>query len=288
MESKTNYTAVGLTVLILAAGLITAALWLSVGFDRKTYHYYTVYLHESVGGLSAQSPVEYNGVRVGQVTSIELSRFDPKKVKATIKVEQGTPITSSTYATLVTQGITGATYLGLAAESSSFVPLQKIPGEPYPVIPSKPSFLHRLEKDISDISSRFERLLSRENTRNLSQMLMHLEKISAAFAKNENNIDQMLEGLPKAVNEFKVSAKQFRLMSEEMADAGKSVAGTMDSGKITLDKLKQQTIPEIMFLLQRLDSIAANLEKVSKQMRENPAVLIRGKMPPKPGPGEKW
>ena len=62
----------------------------------------------------------------------------------------------------------------------------------------------------------------------------------------------------------------------------------MDSGKITLDKLKQQTIPEIMFLLQRLDSIAANLEKVSKQMRENPAVLIRGKMPPKPGPGEKW
>ena len=98
----------------------------------------------------------------------------------------------------------------------------------------------------------------------------------------------MLEGLPKAVNEFKVSAKQFRLMSEEMADAGKSVAGTMDSGKITLDKLKQQTIPEIMFLLQRLDSIAANLEKVSKQMRENPAVLIRGKMPPKPGPGEKW
>ncbi|MFW2561426.1 MCE family protein, partial [Legionella sp. S2E2] len=33
MEAKTNYTIVGLAVLILLGGLIEAGLWLSVGFD---------------------------------------------------------------------------------------------------------------------------------------------------------------------------------------------------------------------------------------------------------------
>ncbi len=71
-----------------------------------------------------------------------------------------------------------------------------------------------------------------------------------------------------------------------MAAAGQHVSVTMEAGKNTINKLSQQTLPPIVLLMQRLDLIAANLEKVSAQMRQNPAVVIRGSTPPKPGPGE--
>ncbi|WP_133130968.1 MlaD family protein [Legionella yabuuchiae] len=265
MESKVNYTLVGLTVILLTIGLITAGLWLSVGFDRKTYNRYIVYMHESVTGLSEESPVKYNGVKIGQVSKIELSKTDPQKTKILIQVEEGTPITASTYATLITQGITGTTYLGLSPTTSTFVPLQKTPGERYPVIPSKPSFFNRLEKNLNEISEGFKSILTKENARNLNAAL------------NE---------LPKALNELQIATKKFTAMSEDMSTAGTQVTTTMKAGKESIDKISQQTLPPAILLLRRLNDIAANLEKVSEEMRQNPAVIIRGSTPPPRGPGE--
>ncbi len=286
MESKTNYTMVGLTVLILTAGLITAGLWLSIGFDRKVYNLYTVYMSESVSGLSEESPVRYNGVKVGMVRQVKLSRSDPQQVKIIIKVEQGTPITTSTRATLITQGITGTTYLGLSPESPTFLPLQKTPGEPYPVIPSKPSFFNQLEKNINEVSQAFKRVLSNENAQNLSRSLANLQRISGVIAQNNKNINRTLNDLPKVVGELKAGIHQFTIMTRDMSAAGKQTTATMQAGKTSMDKLSQQTIPPAILLLRRLDLIAANLEKVTAQMRQNPAVIIRGNTPPKPGPGE--
>ncbi|AHE68172.1 MlaD family protein [Legionella oakridgensis] len=286
MESKINYTMVGLTVVILTAGLIIAGLWLSIGFDRKEYNMYTVYMNESVTGLSEESLVKYNGVKVGQVSKIELSKFDPRRVKILLKIEEGTPITTSTYATLITQGITGTTYLGLSPSSSTFVPLQKTPGEPYPVIPAKPSFFNRLEKNINDISHGFKRILTQENSENLKESLSNLQKISYSIAKNDENINKSLQELPKVIHELKAGIHKFGKMTEDMSKAGNQFSMTMKAGKDGIDKISQQTIPPAIILLRRLDLIAANLEIVSAQMRQNPAVIIRGSTPPKSGPGE--
>ncbi len=51
MEAKTNYTIVGLVVMILVGALIAARLWLSVGFEQKKYNTYVVHMREAVSGL---------------------------------------------------------------------------------------------------------------------------------------------------------------------------------------------------------------------------------------------
>ena len=286
MESKTNYKIVGTTVLILTAGLIIAGLWLSVGFDRKKYNLYTVYMYESVAGLSEESLVKYNGVKVGVVGDISLSQFDPQQVRVVLKIAEGTPITTTTRATLINQGITGTTYLGLTANSSTFIPLQKTPGEPYPVIPAKPSFFNKLETNINDITQGFKRVLSKENAENLNKMLANLERISDVIAKNDKNINQSLAEFPKVVNELKTGVHKFSAMAEDISTAGKQVSKTMQAGKTGIDKLTQEAVPPTVLLLRRLDSIAANLEKLSAQIRQNPAVILRGSTPPQSGPGE--
>lgn len=286
MESKTNYTFVGLIVLLLIAGLITAGLWLSIGFERKVYNLYTVYMHESVSGLTEESQVKFNGVKVGLVSRIELSQYDPRQVKITLQVEEGTPVTTSTYATLITQGITGTTYLGLTADSASFLPLQRSPGEPYPVIPTKPSFFKQLEKNINDISTGFKRMLTEENAENLKKSLTNLEHVTSAFAKNSSSIQKTLQDLPRVMSELKTGINKFNKMADSITEAGVQISNAMKAGKTGIDKISQQALPPTMNLLNKLEVISANLEKVSAQMRQNPSVILRGTTPPNSGPGE--
>ena len=286
MDSKTNYTLVGIIVLILVAGLLSAGLWLSVGFDAKAYDLYTVYVPEPVSGLSDDSIVKYNGVKVGVVNKIELNQFDPQQVKIQLKIEAGTPITTSTHATLISQGITGNSYLGLSATSPSLFPLQKTPGEPYPVIPYTPSFFSQLEKNIHDFSLGINRIFDKQNARTLKKALKNLEVVTSVVAENHQNLDKSLKDIPQLLSELKISVNKFNRMADNMASAGEHVSDTMLAGRNTIDKLSQQTLPPIALLMQRLDLIAANLEKVSAQMRQNPAVIIRGNALPQSGPGE--
>ena len=286
MESKTNYTIVGLTVLILSTSLISAGLWLSVGFDRKTYDIYTLYVGEAVSGLSDNSIVKYNGVKVGFVDKIELNQFDPQQVKIQLKIEEGTPVTTTTHATLINQGITGTTYLGLSATSPTLFPLQKTPGEPYPVIPYKPSFLSQLETNINDMSDGVKRIFDKENARAFKKTLANIQTVTDTFVKNNEKLHQSLENLPTLMTDLKNSVNKFGAMTGNMSDASKQVSSTMKAGRVTIDKISQQTLPPFVLLLHRLDSIATNLEKVSVLMRQNPAVVIRGTTPPQAGPGE--
>lgn len=286
MESKSNYTLVGLAVLILSTCLLSAGLWLSVGFDRKEYDHYIVYMDEPVSGLSEESAVKYNGVRVGYVSSIELSPDNPQRVRLVLKIEQGMPITVDTRATLISQGITGATYLGLTATSASLEPLPKSPKDPYPVIPYRPSFYYMLEKNVNRLSEQFNEVFTKQNTENIKKTIAHLEAITAVIDKNDTAINQTLHDFPKLISAIEESTKRFNTMAKDVSVAGNQFTKTMKAGKNSIDQISQQTIPEAVILLRRLNSIAANLEQVSHQIRQNPAVVIRGSQPVKPGPGE--
>ncbi|BCA96362.1 ABC transporter substrate-binding protein [Legionella antarctica] len=307
MESKTNYTIVGLIVLILAAGLLSAGLWLSVGFNQKKYSLYTVYFPESVAGLTQDAPVKYNGVQVGNVKRIKLNSNDPRQVEITLSIEEGTPITTSTSATLISQGITGVTYLGLSASTSNLTPIQKMPGEPYPVIPTKPSLFNQLDtilKEVSEnvnkLSTEAQRIFNEENAKHIKESLANIERVTKVVANNNDKINKSLNSadiflanmakvssdFPQLVKELKLGAVKFNSAATNIGKASKSVSKTMDSGKNTIEKISQQTLPPAIILLRRLNDIAANLEKVTNEMRQNPSVLIRGTKPPKSGPGE--
>lgn len=304
LEAKTNYTIVGLVVIILTCALLASALWLSVGFDQKKYKIYAVYIHEAVSGLNEESVVKYNGVQVGSVYKIALSHVDPREVKILLKIEEGTPITTSTTATLISQGITGNTYVGLSASSSDLTPLQKRPEEPYPIIPTRPSLFNQIDtvlkevsENINSVSVRLKDILNNENATNLKKSLANIQSFTQMMSAHNDSIRRSLknsdilldnlakvsEDLPQVVRELKSSINKLTL---EISRASGSISSTMKSGKTTLDKISQETLPPAITLLHRLNNIATNLEKVSAEMRQNPSVLIRGTTPPKPGPGE--
>ncbi len=286
MESKTNYTMVGFIVLFLVGGLITTCLWLSVSFDQNKYSTYVVYLSEAVSGLTEDSIVKYNGVKIGEVGQIELSHFNPQHVKVYLKIIDGTPITTGTVATLITQGITGVTSIGLLATTPSLEPLQKKPGEMYPVIPYKASLFNKLEQNFDDISLGIQRMLTKENAVYVHQSLENIQRLSDVFAKNQQNINQSLRELPILIHDLTTTVRVFKGMILDAKTASQQVTMTMKSGRNSINKISQQFIPPATEVMRRMEVIAANLEKVSAELRQNPAVIIRGQTLPKLGPGE--
>lgn len=300
MEAKTNYTIVGIVVLILLVGLVTTMLWLSVGFNQKKYTTYTVFMHEAASGLTQDAPVKYNGVQVGYVKEIRLNQNDPRQVEILLDIEEGTPITTSTSATLNSQGITGVTYIGLSASTSDLTPIQKMPDEPYPVIPSKPSvfnqldsILKRVSEDVGTVTTEAKRLFNEENARHIRHILSNLDGFSKDLAQNGKNVNVLMDNLaktsrdfPHMLEELRVGISKFNTMAESLSQAGSSVSKTMGTGKNAIDKISEEALPPAVILLRKLNTISANLEKVSREMRQNPAVVIRGTKPPQPGPGE--
>ncbi|MBA2711009.1 MAG: MCE family protein [Tatlockia sp.] len=307
MEAKTNNTMVGLAVVILAGALIAAGLWLSVGFEQKKYYTYAVYMKEAVSGLSEQAPVKFNGVKVGFVSKIELNQNDPRQVVILLNIEDGTPITEGTSATLISQGITGNSFVGLSTDSSDLAPLAAKANQPFPVIPAKPSIFNQLDKilkevseNVNQVSKKMDQVFSEQNIGNFNASLANIKTFTNSIAGNSKQIDRSLRNadiilknvknaskqFPEMVTNLNSSLEKFDKMSSSITKAGNKVSSTMDSGKIAIDKISQQTLPPVITLLRRLDKIAANLEKVSAQMKQNPSVIIRGTTPAPPGPGE--
>ena len=140
METNINYTIVGVFVITLISAMILAIIWLSSGFSLAQYRIYQLRMTESVSGLSIDSPVEYNGVNVGSVSSIALEPNNPQMVDVLLSINTTTPITYGTVATLNTRGLTGITIVALKDKSLDTRPLVKEKGQAYPIIQTAPSF----------------------------------------------------------------------------------------------------------------------------------------------------
>lgn len=315
MEPKVHYTVVGAFVIVLGAALALIFFWLTAVKHDKVYHTYLVYVSEGVSGLTADSQVRYNGVPVGFVRKIELDPSNPQLVRLKLEIEAGTPITTSTVATLKTQGITGVIYVELTAETQHAPLLKARPGERYPVIPARPSLLVQLSevipkitKTVTQLSDRVSTLLSEKNTKAISATLQNMKKFSNTLAKNSKNLGESMASLRETLKNAKISSKKLPGIMTKMDKTLTSITTTSDTVKTTAtkfggaaDEMKQtflntrsvmanvnsQIMPSMQQLIMRLNNISSNLEGFSQNINHNPSILIRGQRPATPGPGER-
>lgn len=252
METNINYTIVGAFVIVLVACITLSIIWLSAGFSVDEYKIYQVFMRESVNGLAVDAQVEFNGVNVGTVKSIEISQKDPQVVILLLNVKKDTPITLGTHATLNMKGLTGIGYLALIDKGTDTRPLQALPGQPYPVINTAPSLLVRfdtamtkLNDSLHQVSVSIQSLLDQQNLRSIKQILQNL---------------------------------QF---------ATQSLPVLLQTSRSAMQTITTQTLPAANQAMINLDILTRNMASVSGEIKQNPAVLIRGMQPQPLGPGEK-
>lgn len=308
MTSKVNYAVVGLFVIILGAALIITTLWLSSNHSAKNYNTYLVFMNEAVAGLSEQSPVEFNGVKVGFVQSIQLNTQNLKQVILTLKIESDVPVTTSTTATLKSQGITGLTYIGLSAKSAQAPLLMSTPNQPYPVIKSEPSFLVQLDTalrevttNVKELSKTVSQFFDEKNRKAITNTLNNLDKFSAMLANNSDNINKSLENankllknasiaskdLPQVIDQLKATLTSIEQTSNSLNKTGKSATIALNDTRDVMRNVANQTMPSVNQMLNKLNIMLDNVTALSEKLNQNPSILIRGQQPQTPGPGER-
>lgn len=244
MQSKVNYTLVGLFVIALGAALLSVVFWLTLGGESKTYNRYRVYFQESVAGLNLKATVRYRGVQVGQVESIRLDPNHPDQVDVVLDIERGTPIRRDTIATLSTRGLTGVASVELSGGGQA-LPLEKEPGQDLPVIQAGPSLVARLDDafnniltNINDMSNRLARLLGDDNQTALAQTLQHLSVITGAVADRADSIRQTLAHVETLTGTLAGRAERLGKALDKVAGELEKTEGLSTQVKATLSEIR--------------------------------------------------
>lgn len=273
MDTNTNYTLVGAFVISIIAAIVLAIIWLSSGLSVIPYTNYLMYSQESVSGLSIDAPVEYNGVNVGSVKSVELNRANLHLVKVLLSIKSSTPITRGTVATVTSRGITGVAYIALKDAGNDPTPLVAGPGETYPVIPTSPSIFMRLDialrqlsKNLQTVADSIHSLLDKDNLKSIKEILAHMDKVTGTLADNSKKINTILDNTNRATLQL---------------------TPLLEYSTASMKTLSVQTLPITYKLLSNLNDMTRTLNEVTIQLKQNPSVLIRGTVPAPLGPGER-
>jgi len=308
METKVNYAIVGAFVLTFFLAIVAGVLWISSGRTRgKDYDTYVAYFTESVSGLNSEAPVKYKGVQVGTVREIGLDPEDPERVRLLLGIERGIPIKQDTIAILSVQGLTGIAFLDLEGGSRESPLLTPQAGQPYPVISTGPSLLHRLDTrmsaliaDLSETAGSINQLIDPDTREALQQSIRDLATVTHTIAGRSQSIDAALAAAARAMeNSARASADLTQLMkqlaqsaasvelaADQTARASDAVRATAINASSGVDDLRTNTLPELQRLLTDAHIVVSSLARVAEDLERNPNALLVGRESPPFGPGE--
>ena len=306
METRAHHILIGFFTLLTISAALLFTLWLGKSSFDNSYDNYEVVFKEAVTGLSTGSPVQFNGIKVGEVTNLRLDLTDPSKVLATIRVNASTPVRQDTQAKLSLAGITGTSFIQLSSGEVNSPPLAKRRGQ-LPQIIAEPSSISRLLSDgngmigkVNDLLSNANRLFSVENSENISKILHNLEQTTGAIAADREALHILfaeLQQLSKQANQSMAQANQLLTTGNQLLD--RHGEATLSSLQATLSALQRSSatveqllsqnsgaldqglhsLGELQPAMQELRQTLNNLRTISQRIEANPAGYLLGREP---------
>jgi phospholipid/cholesterol/gamma-HCH transport system substrate-binding protein len=190
METRAPFVVIGGFVLTAIVAVFSFVYWLhntgGLG-PRATYH---VQFDGSVPGLLVGSAVLFNGIRVGEVTELDLAPESPRQVNATISVASTTPVRSDTKVGLEFQGLTGVPVIALEGGT-----LRTNSGEVRTLI-AEAGAGQSMTQAARDALRRVDSVLA-ENSEPLKDTIANFKVFSEGLARNTGKLDGIVAGIEK-------------------------------------------------------------------------------------------
>jgi phospholipid/cholesterol/gamma-HCH transport system substrate-binding protein len=195
METRAPYSLIGGFVLAAIAAVFGFVFWLNNTGGLSERAVYRVRFENTVSGLLTGAAVLFNGIRVGEVTDLQLNPGKPREVTATISVVTTTPVRSDTQAGLEFQGLTGVPVISLQGGASGTVLASVSKSEP-PLIVADPNAGQSLTEAARQALRRLDMILA-DNSDALRSAIGNLDTFAAALARNSGRVDGILAGLER-------------------------------------------------------------------------------------------
>jgi phospholipid/cholesterol/gamma-HCH transport system substrate-binding protein len=303
METKANYVLIGAFTLATAAFLLLFGLWAAKYSSDRDWQEYRVIFTEPVTGLTEGSSVQYNGIAIGTVETLDLDPKDPRRVIALLKLKADTPVKVDTRAKLSITGLTGVPFIQLTGGSPGAQMLARGDRDRIPVIQTEASALQNIADTANRLVSRMDEVLSEENVKRIANTLQNIESMTGAIAGQREDLRALIvnarQSSEQLARTLATTNKAVEDIDRELVDKlpgliakldgtlGKldSAAGGADAilneNRAAIHSFATDGLSQLGPTLGELRSLVRDLRRISDRLQGSPARYILGRDAPK-------
>jgi phospholipid/cholesterol/gamma-HCH transport system substrate-binding protein len=292
-DDQRNYAIVGAFVIAMTAGLV---VWIAVlaGRTGATDDYHVHFAN--VMGLSSGTQLLYEGYPIGMIEDIQPTTRDGLQVfRLDVSVQRGWRIPEDSVATITASGLLSAVVVNVRAGTSTAL---LDPGDEIPSIESPDLFaaMSSVAEDVGELIqgnlkpmlatlaeggtpivedletftgklnetlAQIDHFLSGDNARRIEQILVNLESTSSSFAAASGELEETRLRVDELLDSVNV------LLEENRRPVGQAV--------VDLHESLESVSRHIEAIAYHLEVTTRNMSEFSRQIRENPGVIIRGR-----------
>src|SRR5579859_5423046 len=190
METRAPYIIVGAFVLAAIAAVFGFVYWLNNAGGIGKRDSYQLVFSGPVPGLLVGAGVLFNGIRVGEVTALEIVVDHPHDVHVAIAVAERTPVRADTKVSLDFQGLTGVPVVALeGGENPSATPVLG-------ALIAEKGAGQSMTQAARDALRKVDSVLS-DNAEPLHDAIKNLSTFTEGLARNTPKLDGIVAGLEK-------------------------------------------------------------------------------------------
>jgi phospholipid/cholesterol/gamma-HCH transport system substrate-binding protein len=307
---------VGIFVTVSFFIFAAALLWLAGSRFLRPVDTYQIIFDQSVSGLLPGAAVEYQGVTVGKVETVRLTREAPPRAAVTVALQPGTPIRTDTVAHLIGSLVTGIRFIELSGGSATAPPLElggtiPVSGGEFEQFRDRASeiaerllnTLTRIEQDLLSPDNRAAISLFLKNASLLSETLrtsfddISTPETRASLKTMVDNLAQAAEGIKSAtdaINDIRgdiytegratvVQVRQTAAVTAKLADDTRKLAQhaselVQHANHLTtnINDTLGENRDELSRILANLAETSRHLKAVANTLRDDPSALVWG------------
>ncbi|MDQ7996450.1 MAG: MlaD family protein [Luteibacter sp.] len=304
METRAHHVLIGLFAVLVVLFGLAFGVWLAKAHSDQEWNYYDIVFNEAVTGLSKGGAVQYNGIRLGDVTQLRLDPEDPRRVLARVRLTGDTPLRKDTHAKLAVTGVTGVAIIQLSGGSPGSPLLVGHDGE-VPVIMADPSPLARLLAggedlitNISQAAAQAKDLLSKDNVQRIERTLDHLDKTTAVIADEREDIRSLIRQLNTTTQEASATLAESRTLvhnanglvegqGKATLESAQRAMASLEHSMASVDRLLNDnadainggaaSLGDLAPALRELRDTLGSLRSITRRLDENPSGYLFGR-----------
>ena len=294
-----NYFVVGVFVLTLFV-LFLLVLYRITGSTGATDEYYVTY--DNVAGIKFGTPVLYEGFQIGQVEDIKPEFPDgDTHYRLTVSIKKGWKIQQDSIARVEASGLLSTVSIDIKKGKSAAV---LTPGSDITGAPSSDLFttVNEVAQDIQDLTRNSLRPLLDKLNKQVDLIALDIRDITSGnikplfkeqvfplMKKLNNSADRLsrvlsdtnLENVDTTIANLRLK-KSRQAVDDMLAQATEIVSENREDLNASVRDLKRTlnvASQHIDAIAHHLEGASRNMHEFTRQIRENPGLLLRGSAP---------